>query len=337
MQSKETSKNKHVHPQVQYVAIDANTMLSNKNQNIHEIDLAELWRAIWSGKFTVILVTILFALASVIYAIKQPNIYRATVVLAPASQENGVGGLGALAGQFGGLASMAGINLGSGSTNKVGLALEVLKSRAFIEGFIDRHDLLIPLMAAEGWNQTIDELVLDGDIYNKKTKQWVRDVKLPKSSKPSSWEAFEEFKGIFRISTDKESGMVTLSIEHYSPVVAIEWLDLLVNDINSHIREQDKEEALNSITFLTDKLEHTHLSEMHTVFYQLIEEQTKTMMLTEVSKEYVLKTIDPANAPDDKVNPNRVLICLVGTLLGALVSLVIVLVRYFKVIKKQEL
>jgi LPS O-antigen subunit length determinant protein (WzzB/FepE family) len=68
---------------------------------------------------------------------------------------------------------------------------------------------------------------------------------------------------------------------------------------------------------------------MQTVFYQLIEEQTKTIMLAEVSKEYVLRTIDPANAPDDKAKPKRALIVVLGAMLGGMLSVLIVLVRYF--------
>lgn len=72
---------------------------------------------------------------------------------------------------------------------------------------------------------------------------------------------------------------------------------------------------------------------MQTVFYQLIEEQTKTIMLAEVSKEYVLKTIDPANAPEEKAKPKRALIVVLGTMLGGILSVLIVLIRYFT--KKQ--
>ena len=52
-------------------------------------------------------------------------------------------------------------------------------------------------------------------------------------------------------------------------------------------------------------------------------------MLAEVSQEYVLKTIDPANAPDEKAKPKRALIVVLGTMLGGILSLLIVLVRYF--------
>jgi LPS O-antigen subunit length determinant protein (WzzB/FepE family) len=66
------------------------------------------------------------------------------------------------------------------------------------------------------------------------------------------------------------------------------------------------------------------------VFYKLIEEQTKTMMLVEVADEYVLKTIDPANTPDKKDMPKRPLIVVLATMLGGMLSVIIVLIRYFK-------
>lgn len=72
-----------------------------------EIDLAELWRAVWAGKFTIIAISFIFAVASVFFALSKPNVYKASAISAPASAEDGAGGLGALAGQFGGLASMA--------------------------------------------------------------------------------------------------------------------------------------------------------------------------------------------------------------------------------------
>ena len=103
-------------------------LLQNTQNQDDEIDLAELWRAIWAGKFTIIIISMLFAVASVLFALSKPNIYKASAILAPAASESGAGGLGALAGQFGGLASMAGINLGGGGGDKTALALEIIKS-----------------------------------------------------------------------------------------------------------------------------------------------------------------------------------------------------------------
>jgi uncharacterized protein involved in exopolysaccharide biosynthesis len=291
-----------------------------------EIDLAELWHAIWSGKLLIIAISGLFAISSIIYAINQPNIYKATTLLAPASEQ---GGLSKMAGQFGGLASLAGINLGGGGTDKTGLALEVLKSRVFLEKFINKHQLLVPLMAAENWNAKTNTLIFNDDVYNATTKTWVGEVDAPKQLEPSSWQAYKVFQSILSVTTDKETGMITFTIEHYSPEIATQWLLWLVSDINAAMRDQDKAEAQRSIDYLSTKLQETQLADMQTVFYQLIEQQTKTIMLAEVSLEYVLKTIDPANAPEENAKPKRALIVVLGTMLGGILSVLIVLVRYF--------
>ncbi len=112
-----------------------------------EIDLRELFHVLWSGKWLIGGITFAAAVIAVIIAFMLPNIYRAEALLAP-NQDEGAGGLSALAAQYGGLASLAGINLGSQSSDKTALGLEILKSRKFISDFIERHDILVPLMAA---------------------------------------------------------------------------------------------------------------------------------------------------------------------------------------------
>ena len=304
-------------------------LLQNPQNQDDEIDLVELWRAIWAGKFTIIIISMIFAVASVFFALSKPDIYKASAILAPASSEGG-GGLGAMAGQLGGLASMAGISLGGGGgVDKTALALEILKSRSFIENFITKHDLLVPLMASEKWDMATDTLIINEEAYDTVNNKWLREVKAPKKPEPSSWEAYKAFSALVTVSQDKISSMVNMDIEFYSPALARQWLTWLVEDINEYMREQDQVEAQASIDYLTNQLGNIKVTTMETVFYQLIEEQTKNMMLTMVKKEYVLKTIDPAQVPDTKAGPKRALIVVLGTMLGGILSVLIVLIRYF--------
>lgn len=312
------------------LTMNSNASYQNPEKD-DEIDLAELWFAIWSGKKLIIAITFIFAISSIIYAINQPNIYKASILLAPAGEQSGAGGLAKMAGQFGGLASLAGINLGGGGgTDKTGLALEVLKSRLFIENFIQSHQLLVPLMATKNWNKSTNTLIVDEGLYDTESKTWTREIEGTNTSEPSRWQSFKKFTEGLSVSTDKETGMITIAIEHYSPEIAKQWLTWLVDEINSTMRDQDKTEAQRSIDFLSEKLLETQLADMQTVFYQLIEEQTKTIMLAEVSNEYVLKTIDPANAPDEKAKPKRALNVILGTFFGFMLATIIALSRYFR-------
>jgi uncharacterized protein involved in exopolysaccharide biosynthesis len=260
--------------------------------------------------------------------LSKPDVYKASILLSPASSDS-AGGMGALAGQFGGLASLAGISLGGGGADKTALALEIIKSRAFLENFISKHNLILPLMGSEKWDRVNDELIFDNELYDVINQNWVREVSYPQTVIPSKWEAYQKLLKLISTSQDMTTSLVTIDIEFYSPTIAKKWLQLLVSDVNDFMREQDESEAKASIDYLTKQLEKTEVSAMETVFYQLIEEQTKNMMLTKVSVEYVLKTIDPAQVPEQKAGPKRVLIVVLGTILGSILSLLIVLIRYF--------
>jgi uncharacterized protein involved in exopolysaccharide biosynthesis len=294
-----------------------------------EIDLRELWNVIWQGKWLIIAVTTLFAVGSVIVALALPNIYRSEALLAPSEESQGAG-IAGMAGQLGGLASLAGINLGSaGGDNKVAVAMKVLQSRKFISGFIDRHELLPELMAVEKWDRSSGEVIYDRTVYLPEEDRWVRNVEPPKVPEPSAWEAYEQFKNVLMVSEDKETGFVTIAVEHQSPVIAQKWVDYLVQDVNRVMKEKDVEEAQRSIDFLQKKLDEVVLADMRTVFYQLIEEQTKTIMLAEVRDEYVFSTIDPPVIPEEKAKPKRALICILGVMLGGMLAVIIVFIRHF--------
>lgn len=306
--------------------------MNNTNQNAQssvgandEIDLRELFQAIWQGKWLISAVTIVFTIASVVYALHLPDIYKSEALLAPVAEESGL----KIPGQLGGLAALAGVNLGGDGGDKVGLAIEIIKSREFLGRFIEKHDLHLPVMAAEGWNRADDSLVLDNEIYDVNAQQWVREVKPPFQPKPSLLEVHEEFLKLFAISQDKTSGMVKISVEHFSPNLAKTWVDLLVKAINDEMRQRELTEAQRSIAYLNSQIEQTSISDVRTMLYSLIEEQTKTVMLANVRDEYVFKTVDPAVVAEKKAKPKRALIVILAFMLGSLLSIMFVLVRYF--------
>lgn len=294
-----------------------------------EIDLRELFTAIWQGKWIIIAITTLFAVASVFYAINQPNIYKSEALLAPAEQDQ-QGGLGALAGQFGGLASLAGVNLGSGGgIDKTQMALEVLKSRKFTSEFIQKHNILPDLMAVKSWESEKNTIIYNQEVYNKAENKWLRKVKSPFKPEPSMQEAFKVFSQVVNADVSKESGMVSISIEHLSPYIAKQWVDWLVVDLNKTMKERDVVEANKSTEFLMNQLENTKIADIRAVLYKLVEEQAKIIMFANVRDEYVFKTIDPALVPEVKFKPKRAVICVIGVLLGMMLSLMVVLLKHF--------
>ncbi|MGE6105655.1 Wzz/FepE/Etk N-terminal domain-containing protein [Aeromonas veronii] len=293
-----------------------------------EIDLRELFVALWRGKLWIVVSTLVGAVIAIILAISLPNIYRSEALLAPSAEQQG-GGLAAMAAQFGGLASLAGVNLsGGGGPDKTAIAVEIGKSRQFLSRFIRQHQLEVQLMAVTKADKATGELVIDEDVYDVTSNKWVREVPPGKSVEPTDWELVKKFRDIASISKDAKSGLVTVAVEYYSPESAKQWVDWLVADLNEAMKLRDQTDAIRNISYLKAQLEKTLVADMQKVFYQLIEDQTKTLMLTEVNQEYVFKTLDPAVIAEEKAKPKRALIAVLGTLLGGMLGVMIVLVRH---------
>ena len=68
---------------------------------------------------------------------------------------------------------------------------------------------------------------------------------------------------------------------------------------------------------------------MDEVFSRLIEDQTQTIMLASVSDNFLFNIIQRPDAPLLKSEPHRALICVLGALLGGMVSVLAVLALHF--------
>jgi len=291
------------------------------------IDLRELFGVLWAGRWWVILITGLFAVASVLYALSLPNEYKAQAVLAPASSQGG-GQLGQLASQFGGLAGLAGVNVGAAETTDVVVAIELMQSWGFVDEFIKKHSLEVPIFAAESWDSGKRQLIFDEDLYSLNDQKWIRTPPRGKTVEPTSWELYREFNERLSISQVAETGLIKVSFVHFSPDFAQSVVSKVIAEVNLVVKEQAQDDAIKNIKYLEAQVQRTPISEMQNVFYSLIEEQTKSKMLADVSDDYVFKYISLAKAPEEKVGPKRVVICLGYIFFGGFISVFIVFFKH---------
>nr|WP_282100502.1 Wzz/FepE/Etk N-terminal domain-containing protein [Pseudoalteromonas sp. MMG005] len=296
--------------------------------------MSEILRALYQGKIVIILCSLVFSVCGVYYALSLPNVYKATALLSPVEEAQG-GMLNGLKSDLGGLASIAGVNLGGSGGNKSALALQILQSRGFLNQFVDKYDLKPILMATNGWELSANKLTYNSNVYDLNTEQWIRDVSPPRNSVPGIQEVYEHILSQnLTVVEDKKKDLVWLSITHFSPVVAKDLVDKLVIEINARMQDDDIKQATTKINYLKKTLNETSIADMQKIFYQLIEQQEQTKMLALTQSQYVFRTIDPAILPDIKDGPKRALICIGFFFLGFVLSLMIVLFRYFVISKK---
>jgi len=321
-------ENKELKAQLRSLSTLHSEIYSRHSDAFDEIDLKDLWDIIWKRKILISAITSIFAVSSLLISLNIPNEYKSTAILIPSANSSS-SQLSNLAGQFGGLASLAGINLGGFTgADKTLIAIELIKTWGFLDRFVNTHSIQPEVFGVKGWNRSNNKLIYDKNVYDPLEKQWVRKFNPAKgeTAAPSSWELYEELKDRINIHQDTTTSLVHLSVEYYSPEIAKEWVDLLVVSINEHIKAQDQEEAIKNIEYLNQKIEETNIADMKAIFYQLVEEQTKNLMLAEVSEEYVFKTLSSAKVAEEKSKPKRALICILGTIIGGMIAVLIVLV-----------
>jgi uncharacterized protein involved in exopolysaccharide biosynthesis len=250
---------------------------------------------------------IIFTVASVVLAFTLTPMYRSEVVVSPA---DGTSGLGELSGQLGGLASLAGINLGGGGGKKSDEALEFLRSRSFTVQFIRRHALM-PILFAKKWDPA--------------RNQW-RDAR----DAPTSAEGVAKFsKKVRQIAEDKRTGIVTVSIIWSDRAAAADWANWLIAEADQALRERAIAEQSRSLEYLKSEAAQTSTVEIGTAISKLTETELKNSMVARTRDAYAFKVIDPAvvSDPKDRDSPNKPLIVFLGASLGFAVGIIAAAVR----------
>jgi len=307
---------------------------SNKHPNDFddEIDLRELFYVLLEGKWIIVSLTAFVSIIGVIYSLSLPNIYQSKTMLVPINSSSAISGAH---GSYNGIAGLAGINLpSSGDENNSAKAIQKISSLSFFENNILTNIHLPDLMAVKSWNSKTNTLAFDESIYDTNSNTWIRDYSYPKQQIPSAQESYTVFKQHLSLNVDIKSGFVTLAIKHQSPFVAKQWVELVVNEVNAFYRQKDKLESEKAVSYLNQQISMTGLSEIKQVLAQLLQEEIKKLTLIEANQYYVFDYIDPPAVMEQKSEPKRALICILGAILGGMLSILFVLIRHHVIKQK---
>ncbi|MBK9251796.1 MAG: hypothetical protein IPM70_07795 [Proteobacteria bacterium] len=263
------------------------------------------------ARFALILIFVLALGGGPAYALLAPKTYRAKVVLSVVAQDGG--GLGALLGQFGGLASLAGMGGLSVGKSSSAEPIAVLSSREFARGFIQENGLL-PDLFREKWDPV--------------GKRW----KVKKASEEPTLEAgVKKFvERVRSVEVDELGGLVTLTVDWMDRETAAKWANAMVARVNRELRQRAISESQNSINYLNAEAAKTNVQPLLDAIYRVVETQVKSIMLAKVRDDYAFKVIDPAVASDrDRhVWPRGSLVMGLSLLVAMLFSILSILAVY---------
>lgn len=287
------------------------------------IDIKILLESCWKEKLTIFLITGLFAFGSVLYAISLPNIYQSSAILTPTSSNDS---LQSKLSSLSALSSLAGVNIPV-EASRSQEAIERIKSYEFFVKFFLPNIKLENLMAAKKWLPEENAIQYNEKVFDDKNSQWVGNFNSKK--KPSNQMAYIKYRQVVIVSADKKTPFVKISSKHVSPNVAMKWTDIIIKNINESMRNEDIELTYGYIDYLNEYLSSTKIQSLRDAISNLLEIQLQTLMIASSNEDYIFKIIDPPTAPELKLEPNRAIICIISSIVGAMLSIILVITKLF--------
>ena len=219
--------------------------MSNQSNPVdEEVDLNELFAALWANKTLIILITSLSIFLAGYYALTSPKKYTAKAIFL-IEQENKSGF--SLSGEIGALASLAGLP-GGGALSE---------SASLIERVLGREFIL----------RVNKKLFMDRDPYfnnynpDYKDPSWIANIKklLGRQEKKLKRQAIIEnniiknYKKAVKVS-ETDGGAILISVTHKSAEKAAEYANAFMDEIQSLVEQENNEAQNLRLSYLSETL-----------------------------------------------------------------------------------
>lgn len=279
--------------------------MNSVNQNIieeDEIDLKELFKTILKYKYKIFIFTILVVFGTLLYILSLPNLYKTEIILAPqVDNKSASGGLA-------GLASLAGINLGSGGTSKDPFVMmqTTLKDYEFNKMVIEKYNLM---QRVEEPQNLVFAMGLDWFYsYPKKSDLDSQEERVYKTN--------ELLEKKITIASEKTSGLITLSVENIDRFFAKDLADIYLKEMIEKIKFQDMKEIDKQIEYYTKELTSTHDVSLKEQLSKSLSTLMQKRVFSLANDYYFVSKVTDSRVAyiKEKTNPKRALILIVSSI-----------------------
>jgi len=302
-----------------------------------EINLLDLWNVIWQGKWLIVLVvTAAVLVAGGLVFFYLPVTYKSDAVLLEITQDKS--DINSLSGLIGNLPIPISLP-GNGQTSIVSF----LESRTLKERLITKYNLL-PILYKEIWDT--------------ESKKWmVEETDLePTPIKALQSEVLDD---VYMLSTDKETGLATISWVDESAQFSKEMLDRIIEELNFFLDNEYISSARKEREFIEQQLanatkeleywerqvptEQVTLARItrerlgaQTVYTEL-RKQLELARISEARENISFKVLDAPFVPETPFKPKKILIVTLAAVGSFFVAVFLVFfLQFVKNLKARE-
>ena len=270
-----------------------NNTVQNQNQfQNHEegIDIMALIKRLWDKKLFILKVTCVFAVIGLLVALTSPTEYTASCVVVPETKGGAFS-----SSSLGGIAAIAGINLGASSSgemlspmmydklmNNIELRKELMQTKINLESYVD------PVTILDFYTNPLYERASFGEVVKKytiglpylivklirgeeqsKVMHFTKDSQL-NSYTPDELSCIREFSKQYSINSDKKNGDVTIIAHMPEPLAAAQVVEAVKNLLQKYVIELKLQKAEINYEYIKKRYDEARL-----VFEQKQEEYAK--------------------------------------------------------------
>jgi uncharacterized protein involved in exopolysaccharide biosynthesis len=243
----------------------------NQDQNSDEIDLRDLILPLWKARKQILAIATICGILGGIVGFLTPATYTASSTFLPQTVQAG----GGLSGSLGGLASLAGINLSTGSTGgeiPPTMYARVLASEPFKKSLLDatiwvdgdtisyRDYIESPTSSGFGLEMIKEyTLGLPGKIFSsiqvEKKEKAAGSTGGLKALSDEEYALHNAIAGKITIETDKKEGLVTITVVEENPYVAAQVAKVTEEVLQDWIIEHKIKNAKAQYDFIEKQFE----------------------------------------------------------------------------------
>ena len=237
-----------------------------------EIDLKELFLALWAGKLWIIGLTLSFAIGATIFAVQSPNIYESKAVLVVDADPYGFG--------------------------------------------VERGEIFQNNQQASAIATAVEPFIVSSKIINLLTDKTNQPITL-------------------NSSIDKKNGQITLSKQGEDPAVIFGEVKAYSDNISLVYKQLEIEKIEASLIPIQQVLNSETNNKVQDVLAEKYAQQLYKIALLKSPSTELIRVIQQPVKAISHIKPKRALIIVLGTLLGGMLGVALVLVRF--AFRKEEL
>ena len=306
--------------------------MNNHIKNIHtdELDLREAFLKLWYGKVYIMFCSIFFLFIASMYLQNAERKYLVEYKLKPVvenQQKNTFSGLG-------GIASLAGIELPSSSTNDFVIFKELINS-VEVSKIIFKNEKLVKRIYNQEWNLSLNSFSQPPkskfSAYIGNLKKLITGNNELDYIPPNARRLAAYISKNISLNEDSKTGFLTLKAETSKPDMLLSLITLLVETSDEIMRQRYINFSKEPLNFYKEKLRTARSREHREALAELIAKEEQKLMFASRGKYFIAEPYINPTISLYPIAPKPKQILALSTILGFFIGAAFVLLLRTKV------